>query len=99
MVKCICAVQPSKRLSLPLHLSLGPTTLFILPGWGGNGCGDDLFSYAFDGTCLWTGAKPLPVRDETVGGFRKGDVIGCALDLSIPQVRIFLRQMDGYPME
>ena len=23
--------------------------------WGGNGVGDDLFSYGFDGAYLWTG--------------------------------------------
>ena len=26
-------------------------------GWGGNGIGDDLYSYAFDGESLWTGEK------------------------------------------
>lgn len=25
-------------------------------GWGGNGVGDDLYSYAFDGLHLWSGA-------------------------------------------
>lgn len=23
--------------------------------WGSNGVGDDLYSYGFDGSCLWTG--------------------------------------------
>ena len=23
--------------------------------WGANGCGDNLFSYGFDGESLWTG--------------------------------------------
>ena len=27
-------------------------------GWGGNGAGDDLYSYAFDGCNLWTGKLP-----------------------------------------
>ncbi len=31
--------------------------------WGCNGVGDDLFSYGFDGNCLWTGdALGSPVR-------------------------------------
>lgn len=33
---------------------------FALPGggekWGGNGVGDDLYSYGFDGAQLWTGS-------------------------------------------
>ena len=28
--------------------------------WGGNGVGDDLYSFGFDGTALWTGNLPLP---------------------------------------
>lgn len=27
--------------------------------WGGNGVGDDLFSYGFDGLHLWSGQHPL----------------------------------------
>ena len=36
--------------------------------WGCNGVGDDLFSYGFDGNCLWTGqdsALLLKQRDKT----------------------------------
>lgn len=29
-------------------------------GWGGNGVGDDLYSYGFDGLHLWTGIYTLP---------------------------------------
>lgn len=29
-------------------------------GWGGNGVGDDLYSYGFDGLHLWTGTWTLP---------------------------------------
>lgn len=29
-------------------------------GWGGNGVGDDLYSYGFDGIHLWTGEDYLP---------------------------------------
>lgn len=27
--------------------------------WGGNGVGDDLYSFGFDGANLWTGKLPL----------------------------------------
>lgn len=30
--------------------------------WGCNGIGDDLYSYAYDGLCLWTGGKRKQVR-------------------------------------
>ncbi|ESO90186.1 hypothetical protein LOTGIDRAFT_123762 [Lottia gigantea] len=51
--------------------------------WGGNSIGDDLYSYAFDGQNLWTGksaSQPL----------QKGDVIGCTLDLTVPQITFSL---------
>ena len=53
--------------------------------WGCNGVGDDLFSYGFDGNCLWTGGKPRRVRSSP-GGFQKGDIVGVHLDLSVPQI-------------
>lgn len=28
-------------------------------GWGGNGVGDDLYSYGFDGLHLWSGKKNI----------------------------------------
>ncbi|KAG5681994.1 hypothetical protein PVAND_011393 [Polypedilum vanderplanki] len=54
--------------------------------WGGNGVGDDLYSYGFDGVNLWTGGRHTQVVAEEPSDFKikKGDVIGCALDLSIP---------------
>ncbi|KAK3094056.1 hypothetical protein FSP39_023525 [Pinctada imbricata] len=53
--------------------------------WGGNGAGDDLYSYAFDGINLWTGGKPKQVRGPTQS-LQAGDVIGCSLDLSSSQI-------------
>lgn len=51
-----------KVSSVSPHIRIGwaNTEGFIpYPGggahWGANGMGDDLFSYAFDGTNLWTG--------------------------------------------
>lgn len=54
--------------------------------WGGNGAGDDLYSYGFDGVNLWTGGRKTPVvrENSTEPYIKKGDVIGCALDLSVP---------------
>ena len=54
--------------------------------WGGNGVGDDLYSYGFDGAYFWTGGrKTSVVQDSPSEPFiKKGDVVGCALDLSVP---------------
>lgn len=48
--------------SEPTHLRVGwATTKGYAPypgggeGWGGNGVGDDLYSYGFDGLHLWSG--------------------------------------------
>lgn len=48
--------------SEPTHLRVGwATTKGYAPypgggeGWGGNGVGDDLYSYSFDGLHLWSG--------------------------------------------
>ncbi|XP_052827801.1 ryanodine receptor isoform X7 [Octopus bimaculoides] len=73
-----------------LRIGWGNTEGFVpYPGggehWGANGVGDDLYSYAFDGVNLWTGGKPKQVRHESQV-FEKGHTIGCALDLSIPQI-------------
>ncbi|XP_018801106.1 PREDICTED: ryanodine receptor isoform X11 [Bactrocera latifrons] len=54
--------------------------------WGGNGVGDDLYSFGFDGAHLWTGGRrTLVVNDLPHEPYiRKGDVIGVTIDLSIP---------------
>uniref|UniRef100_A0AAN0LPN8 Ryanodine receptor n=1 Tax=Polyphagotarsonemus latus TaxID=1204166 RepID=A0AAN0LPN8_9ACAR len=93
--------------------------------WGGNGVGDDLYSYGFDGKYLWTSGENSKVRrfrenqenfyygsneftshqslnpnfdlnfqseqqdlqeDDNDFLIRKGDVIGCILDLDIPLI-------------
>jgi len=75
---------------LPVHCRIGwANTNGYVPypgggtGWGCNGVGDDLFSYAFDGMHLWTGGKPRRVRQNNI---QKGDTIGVLLDLSVPQI-------------
>lgn len=32
--------------------------------WGGNGVGDDLYSYGFDGAFLWSGGRSTPVLNN-----------------------------------
>ncbi|KQS70834.1 uncharacterized protein Dere_GG23389, isoform B [Drosophila erecta] len=54
--------------------------------WGGNGVGDDLYSFGFDGAYLWTGGRRTLVVDALPEEpfIRKGDVVGVAIDLSVP---------------
>ncbi|CAH8435934.1 unnamed protein product [Heterobilharzia americana] len=78
------------------------------PGWGAAGLGDDLFSYAFDGSCLWAGGKPKRATigtDETSNEdvtpsvpLKRGDVIGCLLDLTGPVIQFNVngRLVKGY---
>ncbi|KAL4238125.1 Ryanodine receptor 2 [Mactra antiquata] len=64
-------------------------------GWGCNGAGDDLFSFAIDGNSLWTGGQPRRVRDVN-DNFKKGDIVGCTLDLTVPQISF---TMNGIPVK
>lgn len=56
-------------------------------GWGCGGVGDDFYSYGFDGLHVFCSGKARQVGHRV---FRKGDVIGCALDLVVPEVRFSL---------
>ncbi|XP_050722291.1 ryanodine receptor-like isoform X2 [Eriocheir sinensis] len=90
---------------LPPHLRIGwaNTKGYVsYPGggekWGGNGVGDDLYSYGFDGSFLWTGGRYTlvnPLESEPL--IKKGDVIGCALDLTVPIITFYVngRQVNG----
>ncbi|XP_050093132.1 ryanodine receptor isoform X16 [Anopheles aquasalis] len=66
--------------------------------WGGNGVGDDLFSYGFDGVYFWSaGRRTRIVQSEVTEPFiKKGDVIGCTLDLSVPVIRF---TFNGEPVQ
>ncbi|XP_070180339.1 ryanodine receptor-like isoform X4 [Littorina saxatilis] len=82
--------QPATHRPPVLRVGWANTSGFIpYPGggehWGANGAGDDLYSYAFDGLNLWTGGKHKQVRKGSQH-FQKGDVIGCSLDLTVPQI-------------
>lgn len=56
--------------------------------WGGNGVGDDLYSFGFDGAYLWTGGKKTQVYHDIPAEpfIRKGDVVGVSIDLNIPVI-------------
>ncbi|XP_014664675.1 PREDICTED: ryanodine receptor-like [Priapulus caudatus] len=59
--------------------------------WGGNGVGDDLYSYGFDGGRVWAGGKSNSVQYyPSSQGFSKGDVIGCFLDFTVPEIAFSL---------
>ncbi|CAG9853862.1 unnamed protein product [Phyllotreta striolata] len=65
--------------------------------WGGNGVGDDLYSFGFDGAYLWTGGRNTRVVFSNIEPFiRKSDVIGCALDLTIPMINF---TFNGVPIK
>ncbi|KAM6956587.1 ryanodine receptor 2-like [Aplochiton taeniatus] len=50
-------------------------------GWGGNGIGDDLFSYGFDGLHLWSGKVGSRVSSPNHHLLRQDDVVSCCVDL------------------
>lgn len=56
--------------------------------WGGNGVGDDLYSFGFDGIYFWTCGRANLVRNVPHDSLPilKNDVIGCILDLNIPLI-------------
>uniref|UniRef100_A0A8C3CTU5 Ryanodine receptor 1 n=1 Tax=Cairina moschata TaxID=8855 RepID=A0A8C3CTU5_CAIMO len=66
-------------------------------GWGGNGAGDDLYSFAFDGLHLWAGrgvarAVASPQQHLLAGG----DVVSCCLDLGVPSISF---RLNGCPVQ
>jgi ryanodine receptor 2 len=74
------------------HLRIGWATTEFNPafdtadGFSPMGVGDDVYSYGFDGRDLWFGGRSKCINFDEFDGFRKGDVIGCLLDLSIPEI-------------
>ncbi|XP_076875611.1 ryanodine receptor 1 isoform X2 [Brachyhypopomus gauderio] len=65
-------------------------------GWGGNGVGDDLYSYGFDGLHLWSGRVPQQVASPNLHILAAGDVVSCCLDLSVPSISF---RINGYPVQ
>ncbi|XP_038616986.1 ryanodine receptor 2 [Tachyglossus aculeatus] len=64
--------------------------------WGGNGVGDDLFSYGFDGLHLWSGCIARTVSSPNQHVLRTEDVVSCCLDLSTPSVSF---RINGQPVQ
>ncbi|XP_074846207.1 ryanodine receptor 2 isoform X10 [Carettochelys insculpta] len=64
--------------------------------WGGNGVGDDLYSYGFDGLHLWSGCIARTVNSPNPHLLKTDDVISCCLDLSAPSISF---RINGQPVQ
>uniref|UniRef100_A0A3Q2YEG7 Ryanodine receptor 1a (skeletal) n=1 Tax=Hippocampus comes TaxID=109280 RepID=A0A3Q2YEG7_HIPCM len=64
-------------------------------GWGGNGVGDDLYSYGFDGLHLWS-RVPRHVATPNQHILAAEDVISCCLDLNVPSISF---RINGHPVQ
>uniref|UniRef100_A0AAR2LK81 Ryanodine receptor 3 n=1 Tax=Pygocentrus nattereri TaxID=42514 RepID=A0AAR2LK81_PYGNA len=94
--------------SSPTHLRVGwATTKGYAPypgggeGWGGNGVGDDLYSYSFDGLHLWSVNTNLTVIPRAVASINQhllnsDDVVSCCLDLGAPSMSF---RINGQPVQ
>ncbi|XP_037400044.1 ryanodine receptor 2 isoform X22 [Pygocentrus nattereri] len=65
-------------------------------GWGGNGVGDDLYSYGFDGLHLWSGCIERMVNSPNQHLLCADDVVSCCLDLSAPSISF---RINGQPVQ
>ncbi|CAB1444212.1 unnamed protein product, partial [Pleuronectes platessa] len=65
-------------------------------GWGGNGVGDDLCSYGFDGLQLWSGCVGRRVSSPFPHLLRSDDVVSCCLDLG---TRCISFRVNGLPVQ
>ncbi|XP_053540880.1 ryanodine receptor 2 isoform X2 [Ictalurus punctatus] len=65
-------------------------------GWGGNGVGDDLYSYGFDGLHLWSGCVARTVSSPNQHLLCADDVVSCCLDLSAPSISF---RINGQPVQ
>uniref|UniRef100_A0A8C9YIY5 Ryanodine receptor 3 n=1 Tax=Sander lucioperca TaxID=283035 RepID=A0A8C9YIY5_SANLU len=74
-------------------------------GWGGNGVGDDLYSYGFDGLHLWSGQWeecnsvcriPRAVASMNQHILTSEDVVSCCLDLGAPSISF---RINGQPVQ
>ncbi|KAK6052188.1 SPRY domain protein [Cooperia oncophora] len=59
--------------------------------WGCNGVGDDFYSYGFDGRHVFFAGRGRVVAPKKL---EKGDVVGCALDLNVPELRFTVNGRD-----
>uniref|UniRef100_A0A670J4K8 Ryanodine receptor 1 n=1 Tax=Podarcis muralis TaxID=64176 RepID=A0A670J4K8_PODMU len=65
-------------------------------GWGGNGVGDDLYSFGFDGLHLWSGRVARAVTSPGQHTLGADDVVSCCLDLSVPSISF---RINGFPVQ
>ncbi|XP_046877714.1 ryanodine receptor 3 isoform X6 [Hypomesus transpacificus] len=87
----------------PSHLRVGwASTKGYAPypgggeGWGGNGVGDDLYSYSFDGLHLWSGRIYRAVASINQHLLNSDDVVSCCLDLGAPSMSF---RINGQPVQ
>ncbi|CAF1664754.1 unnamed protein product, partial [Adineta ricciae] len=92
------------------HIRIGWATTDFQPspghgdGFSSNGIGDNTYSYGFDGRYVWFAGRAydvsnrvlLPTDNMQHIGFKKNDVIGCLLDLTIPEMWFSL---NGLPVK
>ncbi|UJR36545.1 hypothetical protein I4U23_029265 [Adineta vaga] len=92
------------------HIRIGWATTDFQPspghgdGFSSNGIGDNTYSYGFDGRNVWFAGRAYDVSNRVVLptdnmqhiGFKKNDVIGCLLDLNIPEMWFSL---NGLPVK
>uniref|UniRef100_A0A3Q3W1X0 Uncharacterized protein n=2 Tax=Percomorphaceae TaxID=1489872 RepID=A0A3Q3W1X0_MOLML len=89
--------------SEPSHLRVGwANTKGYAPypgggeGWGGNGVGDDLYSFGFDGLHLWSGRISRAVASLNQHILTSDDVVSCCLDLGAPSISF---RINGQPVQ
>jgi ryanodine receptor 2 len=92
------------------HIRIGWATTHFQPspghgdGFSANGIGDNTYSYGFDGRNVWFAGRSYDVSNRVILptdnmqhiGFKKNDVIGCLLDLNIPEMWFSL---NGLPVK
>ncbi|KAK0132131.1 Ryanodine receptor 2 [Merluccius polli] len=65
-------------------------------GYGGNGVGDDLYSYGFDGLHLWSGCVCRRASSPFPHLLRDNDVVSCCLDLLAHSISF---RVNGLPVQ
>ena len=92
------------------HIRIGWATTHFQPspghgdGFSSNGIGDNIYSYGFDGQNVWFAGQAYNVLNRSDSltnenkdiGLKKNDVIGCLLDLNIPEMWFSL---NGLPVK
>ncbi|CAF1381800.1 unnamed protein product, partial [Adineta ricciae] len=86
------------------HVRVGWATTHFQPspghgdGFSANGIGDNTYSYGFDGRNIWFAGRSYNVfNDQSQGiALKKNDVIGCLLDLNMPEMWFSL---NGVPIK